>query len=1320
MVRHRAVSPFTMILACLVAISIGSPSAPAWAQSKDQEKCINSANKDGSKVAATQGKANSGCVKDAGNGKLDPSTPTVDACLTADLKGKTQKAKDKVTKTAGDKCSGGANPPFGFSDATTINDSAMNEEVSLTEDIFLDPVDPNIILASVDKDGAKCQASVIKAYEKYASTLVKNVLKCKKDGLKQDSVTNAATLASECMFPSDAKLVDKLGKALAKVQSTIEKKCVGVTLASAFPGECTGATGTAAALSQCLADASDCRTCLYLNAADAIDAGCDGLDDGNATNGTCRECGNTFTEAPEDCDDGGESATCDPDCTTVVCGDGFANNSAGEECDDADANDNDPCPTTCLDAVCGDGFQCTVGPCTSGPGGGNEECDDGGANSDVTPDACRTNCAVAGCGDSVTDTGEDCDDGGESVTCDVDCSSASCGDGTTNATAGEDCDDSGESATCDADCTDAICGDGTTNATAGEDCDDSGESATCDADCSDATCGDGTTNATAGEDCDDSGESATCDADCSDATCGDGTLNTTSGEVCDDGAGNSDVTPDACRTNCMPAGCGDGVTDTGEDCDDSGESATCDADCTVPVCGDGVTNVTAGEDCDDAGESASCDADCSDAICGDGTLNTTSGEVCDDGAGNNDVTPDACRTNCMPAGCGDGVIDSGEFCDDAGESATCDDDCTAVACGDGNTNTSAGEDCDDSGESASCDPDCTDVICGDGFINMTAGEECEDGNVVGGDGCSAMCTCGMGSGEIGCQDAECPGSGEVVLYAGVRTTACASNTDCLVDGALVGTCDTGLGFCVTDTRLDAGYSGQGHNSDITDGVVTRGSLLCPGPFDGLDPEPCGECLVTGYDASTGLCRCNTDLRIQCDDTFDLDFDDCGVPGPSCTIDDDCKVCDGDTATSCSTDDDCSECDTSGGPCGKNSDCPSGETCLLNTKGKCLTGVFLPTCSGGTCVGNCDCFFGPPLALSAGNTPACVINKFAEDISGTANVDLGEAEITAKLAAIVFLGELVTAPCPFCTGDITPLDDVRDGTCVLGPNDGDSCDVQAVSNTFPGPTGDGSSLDCAPAVGKNVSGTGLKLTLVQTTGSTTMRGEVECGFPPFAPEICPCSTCSGDSSLTCRSNADCAGAGDCELVAALVPRANECASSLVTVTSAACSDDGTTSCSTNGDCAACTTNGDCGGIDDGICDGVNCECMPLSAECTTGPIGTFCDGVTRGNGEAYVGCITNADCDNTECGFGVGAGLCGTCTESIKRPSFSEPIVAIGAPDTETPLGVATFCVAQTASPGINTVTGLPGPGKVKNQTRARTFCSSDPGTEYVPGTGGCP
>ena len=70
-------------------------------------------------------------------------------------------------------------------------------------------------------------------------------------------------------------------------------------------------------------------------------------------------------------------------------------------------------------------------------------------------------------------------------------------------------------------------------------------------------------------------------------------------------------------------GCGNGSLDPGEACDDGGESASCNADCTFASCGDSVLNISAGETCDDGGESPVCDADCTAVSCGDCLLYTS-------------------------------------------------------------------------------------------------------------------------------------------------------------------------------------------------------------------------------------------------------------------------------------------------------------------------------------------------------------------------------------------------------------------------------------------------------------------------------------------------------------------------------------------------------------------------------------------------------------------------------------------------------------------------------------------------------------------------
>jgi cysteine-rich repeat protein len=78
-----------------------------------------------------------------------------------------------------------------------------------------------------------------------------------------------------------------------------------------------------------------------------------------------------------------------------------------------DANSNgvgDACET--MVSICGDGF-IDIG----------EQCDNGVANSDLLPNACRTNCLYGFCGDNIIDVGEQCDDGNDITGdgCEPDC-----------------------------------------------------------------------------------------------------------------------------------------------------------------------------------------------------------------------------------------------------------------------------------------------------------------------------------------------------------------------------------------------------------------------------------------------------------------------------------------------------------------------------------------------------------------------------------------------------------------------------------------------------------------------------------------------------------------------------------------------------------------------------------------------------------------------------------------------------------------------------------------------------------------------------------
>jgi len=403
----------------------------------------------------------------------------------------------------------------------------------------------------------------------------------------------------------------------------------------------------------------------------------------------------------------------DEKCLTAFCGDGFVDQ--GEECDNGEANSDEvpnACRTNCLKAHCGDSVHDT-----------GEECDDGQANSDTAPDACRTSCVLPKCGDSVVDFlhGEECDEGLLNTLqpdhCHPGCKSPKCGDGILD---------------------------------------------------SNEACDNGPDNNDAIPDA--------CRTACVPAFCGDGVQD--SAEQCDLGAANSDVAPNACRKSCVKAHCGDGVTDFGEQCDwgqlnSDSKADACRSSCKSPSCGDKVKD--SGESCDDGNniDWDGCQGDCTIllTICGDGV--PTPDEECDDGPSNSDTKPDACRTNCKYSWCGDGVVDSDEQCDDGNQAGgdTCGQDCKPYFAICGNGWVDPGEQCDDGAGNSNVLPDhcrknCSLPKCGDAVVD--SGEECDKGpgnSDTKADACRTTCkkaTCGDNVKDSGEQCDQGPANSDVV------------------------------------------------------------------------------------------------------------------------------------------------------------------------------------------------------------------------------------------------------------------------------------------------------------------------------------------------------------------------------------------------------------------------------------------------------------------------------------------------------------------------------------------------------------------------------
>lgn len=209
-------------------------------------------------------------------------------------------------------------------------------------------------------------------------------------------------------------------------------------------------------------------------------------------------------------------------------------------------------------------------------------------------------------------------------------------------------------------------------------------------------------------------------------------------------------------------------------------------------CGDG--HVDSGEACDDSVDSASCDADCTEVACGDGTLNRAAGEACDD---HNSKNGDGCNKLCQIEECGNYAIDQGEACDDGGKNtATCDADCSAVKCSDKLINSAAGEECDDGEETKRCNADCTLARCGDTKTNAALGEQCDDGNKVNTDACidCVSARCGDHIRQLPDEGSGIPGE---ACDDGVETAKCTKDCkgsycgDKYINAAAGETCDDG-------------------------------------------------------------------------------------------------------------------------------------------------------------------------------------------------------------------------------------------------------------------------------------------------------------------------------------------------------------------------------------------------------------------------------------------------------------------------------------------------------------------------------------------------
>lgn len=393
------------------------------------------------------------------------------------------------------------------------------------------------------------------------------------------------------------------------------------------------------------------------------------------------------------------------------------------------------------------------------------------------------------------------------------------------------------------------------------------------------------------------------------------------------------------------AACGNGLLESGEECDDNNlaDGDCCSANCTLePVgspCPDGFF-CNGAETCDGAGAClAGAPVDCSDGVActadscdeaNDVCVSAPMNPLCDDGTFCNGVETCDPVAGCQPGtpvACDDGIGCTEDSCNE--EKDACDFVASDARCPDDGVFCNGAEFCDPHrGCSSEGDPcpggtacsEPTDacapgVACGNGILEI--GEQCDDGNLIDGDCCSANCT--FETAGTSCADAlfcngdeTCDGAGACRPGAPVD---CSDGIACTTDA-----CDEVNHTCVStpnDNRCpDDGQFCTGQETcDTAQGCVSSGDPcwgggVCNDATSTCDPIPvCGNGVVEPGE--------------QCDDGNPLDGDCCAA---NCTF------------------------EPAGNPCPDGLFCNGDETC--DGGGTCLAGTP-PDPSDGVCADFCD-------------------------------------------------------------------------------------------------------------------------------------------------------------------------------------------------------------------------------------------------------------------------------------------------------------------------------------------------------------------------------
>lgn len=575
------------------------------------------------------------------------------------------------------------------------------------------------------------------------------------------------------------------------------------------------------------------------------------------------------------------------------------------------------------------------------------------------------------------------------------------------------------------------------------------------------------------------------------------------------------------------------------------------------------------------------------------------------------------------------------------------------------------------------------------------------------------------------------GIGAKCTPTAVATLGVCSNPAC---ASFCGTCDPScVAECILATHGDAANTLATDVNDLIDfeyppppppptcgdGSRNQTAEECDGADDGNCPGQCGTqasafpclCLNTprerviehaNTDLDTGWTGLAHDFNIVEGGGYFLDLFDCDGPqGPDtlCTVG---PSCSGAPHPPCSNNAQCST--LSLGTCRKTA-IAVGPHCNLDIQQTCTCDLNSTTAQP-ACIDQTNCpgtgnfcmqqFHTPPLPLSAGGVPVCVVNVFTEDVVGTRDLATGATALRLRQKSIVQMTGTPAQPCPVCggfckaaPGDLgnrhncttnadcadTPMQACETShVCSFGPNQGLACRPDP---PFGGPTPlfGNPSIDCPPTL----SSAGI-LDIVfnpQTTETVSLQPSIACSEAAFSGKTC---VGGGNQGANCTTGSQCPGGTCsfqcfCPVGVGVREQPNGC--------DAAC---------VGGlhDAESCTFDSECIG---GFCHLADCRADP-SAPPASQPNEGGCTATVEGrcSFSSYQGCLSDADCSPANCAL-CKAGE--TCSVVAKDCYINSGITRSGVASQTDPVLSAIFCIAGTGQSAVDSTAGLPGPGAIR-------------------------